>query len=57
MKKHSYGVVSAIFHCEDCGWEPSNYRNGQATAAIHAKSHGHRVSGEITLAFCYDGKE
>jgi hypothetical protein len=34
-----------------------NYKNAQALAAKHAKSTGHKVTGEVGLAFSYGGKE
>ena len=56
LKKKS-GIVHVNAICQDCGWEPSNYKNGQATAAIHAKSHKHLVIGEVCIAFEYDGRD
>ena len=49
--------VHTIAQCQDCNWTTSNYKNGQAISAIHAKSHKHMVTGEIGLAFEYNGKE
>lgn len=57
MLVKSFGVVHCIAECEDCGWRTENYKNGQATAAIHAKSHGHRVHVEIGIAGHYDGRK
>lgn len=54
--KKSIGVVHAIAECLDCGWIALSYKNAQANAARHARSHGHRVSGEVGLAFVYDGR-
>jgi len=55
--KYSYGVVHGIAECEDCGWRTEEYKNAQATAAIHAKRHGHRVVGELGIDFSYDGRQ
>jgi len=55
--KYSYGVIHAIIKCEDCGWTASSYKNAQATAAIHAKKHRHKVKGELGIAIMYDGRE
>lgn len=55
--KHEYGVVHASVQCEDCDWETHSYKNAQAIAKIHAKTHKHRVSGELGIAFVYDGRE
>ena len=55
--KYGYGVVSAIVGCQDCDWTASSYKNAQATAKIHAKKHKHKVSGELTIFFDYDGRE
>ena len=56
MKKSTW-KVHAIAECQTCGWTASNYHNAQALAAIHAKSHGHLVTGEVGLAFEYDGRD
>jgi len=56
MKK-KIGVVHCIAKCEDCGKEFSNYPNAQALAAKHAKKYRHKVSGEVGIAFWYDGQE
>ena len=55
--KKSYGVVHAFAKCKDCSWETESYKNAQATAAIHARTYGHRVDGEVGNAFTYDGRE
>lgn len=55
MKKETW-KVHAVATCEDCGKEFMNYKNAQALAAQHAKKYGHVVSGEVGLAFKYDGK-
>jgi len=54
--KHHYAVIHAIVECEDCDWKSSSYKNAQAIAAIHAKKHGHKVSGELGVSFGYDGR-
>ena len=56
MKKR-FGVVHIVAECEDCDWNTQNYKNGQAIAAIHAKSHKHKVHVEVGLSVCYDGRE
>ena len=52
--KYVYAVVHAIAECEDCGWKATSYKNAQATAKIHAKRYGHKVSGELGIAISYD---
>lgn len=54
MKKE-IGVVHISAKCNDCGKEFDNHKNGQALAAKHAKKYKHVVTGEIGLAFTYDG--
>jgi hypothetical protein len=56
MKK-SFGVIHAIAECEDCGWRNEQYKNAQATAAIHAEKHQHKVQVDIGLAGSYDGRK
>ena len=56
MKK-SIAVIHVISQCEDCGQQFDNFKNGQALAAKHAKTHGHLVKGEVGLAFTYDGRD
>lgn len=55
MKK-TVGVVSVLGRCQDCEWESSNYRNAQATSAMHAKTHKHLVWCEVAIDCTYDGK-
>ena len=55
MKKDIW-VIGVIAECEDCGKEFQSYKNGQALAAKHAKNKKHKVRGEITLCFDYDGR-
>ena len=54
MERSSYGVIHAVVTCETCGWETHSYKNAQAIAAIHARSKGHRVVGELGIGFIYD---
>ena len=56
MKK-SIAVVHALAICKDCGKEFVNYKNAQALAAQHAKKYEHCVSGDVGLAFKYDGRK
>ena len=55
MKK-SYGVVHGVARCMDCDWNTESHKNAQAIAAKHAKDYGHRVEGELGIAFSYDGR-
>ena len=55
--KYSYGVIAAYVKCEDCDWEAKSYKNAQATAKRHAQHYKHRVTGELTIHFSYNGKE
>lgn len=54
---YSYGVIHAIVECEDCDWRTESYKNAQAIAKIHAKTYGHKVSGELGIGFDYDYRE
>lgn len=54
--KYYYAVIHAIVECQDCDWKTSSYKNAQAIAKIHAKKHGHKVSGELGIAFGYNGR-
>ena len=54
--KHYYSVVHAVVHCDDCAWETFSYKNAQAIAKIHAEKHGHKIQGELGIAFGYDGR-
>ena len=54
--KYNYGVVHAIVECDDCDWRSESYKNAQAIAKIHAKSHKHRVHGDLGIVFSYNGK-
>lgn len=57
MLKKSISVVHVLAECEDCGKQFENYKNGQALAAKHAKDKKHKVTGDIGLAFVYDGRD
>jgi len=54
--KKTIGVVHILGECEDCGKEFTNYKNGQALAAKHAKDKKHRVRVEVGLTCVYDGR-
>ena len=56
MKK-SCGVMHVMANCVDCGKVFDNFKNGQACAAKHAKTKKHKVSGEVTIGFVYDGRK
>jgi len=56
MKKSTW-KVHTIAKCDDCGKEWQSHTNGQALAALHAKTYGHVVHGEVGLAFEYDGRK
>lgn len=55
--KYVYSVVHAVVICDDCEWRATSYKNAQAIAKIHAKKHGHKVTGELGIHFSYNGKE
>ena len=55
--KRAYGVVHGLAECEDCDWKTASYKNAQAIAARHAKTHGHKVVGELGISFEYDGRK
>ena len=55
--KYSYGVIHAYVRCLDCDWETESYKNAQAIAKIHAEKHGHRVKGELGIAFSHNGRK
>jgi hypothetical protein len=55
--KYYYGVIAILVWCDDCPWKTESYKNGQAIAKIHAKKHGHKVHGELTIGFGYDGRK
>ncbi len=54
MMSREYGVVHGVAYCQDCDWSTESYKNAQAISAKHAKHHGHRVEGELGIAFSYD---
>ena len=53
--EYSFGVIHGIAECKDCGWTTTTYKNAQATAAKHARAHGHEVHGEVAYAYRYYG--
>ena len=55
--KYKYGVTHAIIECRDCDWRTESYKNAQAIAKIHAKTHKHRVEGELGIGIMYDGRD
>jgi len=55
--KRLFGKVHLIAQCRDCKWSTENYKNGQATACIHAKTYKHKVNVEVGIAGYYDGRE
>ena len=55
--KRAFGVVHAVAECKDCGWTSQQYKNAQATAAIHARKYKHVVSVEVGIEGYYDGRE
>lgn len=56
IKKETW-VVGVIATCLDCGKEFQDYIKGRADASRHAKKYKHKVSGEVTFAIDYDGRE
>ncbi len=54
---YSYGVVHGVARCLDCEWHTESYKNAQAISAKHAKHHGHRVEGNLGIAFSYDYRD
>lgn len=56
MKKNIW-VVHVLAECKTCGKLFEDYKNGQALAAKHAKKYEHFVTGELGLAFQYDGRK
>lgn len=55
MESRTYSVVHGLAQCDDCGWSTQSYKNAQALAARHARAHGHKVRGELGIAFSYTG--
>jgi len=55
MKKTS-GKTHGYAKCQDCEWESPNWKNAQATAAVHAKTHKHLVLGDVGFSYTYDGR-
>ncbi len=57
MSKNRVGVTSALFTCHDCDWSSDDdLAHATARARAHAKKFGHFVSGEVSTAYHYDGK-
>jgi hypothetical protein len=56
MRKATW-KVHAVAACQDCSRQFDNYKNEQALAAQHAIKYAHLVSGEVGLAFDYDGRK
>lgn len=52
-----FGITHGIAQCQDCNWRNEQYKNAQATAALHAKKFGHHVTVEIVLSGYYKGKK
>jgi len=55
ITSRNYAVVHGLAECLTCGWSTESYKNAQALAARHAKAHGHKVVGELGIAFEYTG--
>jgi hypothetical protein len=45
--------VHAIAQCSVCGKEWGNYTNAEKLAQRHCKLTGHKVTGEVGMAFEY----
>ncbi len=56
MKKH-FGKTHTLARCLDCDWNTENYKNGQATAAKHAKHYKHKVLVEVGISGYYDNRK
>jgi len=55
--KGKVGMTSSLFNCQDCDWTSGvDYENARKQAHNHAKKMGHRVTGNVTTAYHYDGK-
>jgi hypothetical protein len=48
--------IRALFSCQepDCGWYDYNHRTAQSSAAAHARTTGHHMSGEVTTGVRYN---
>ena len=55
-ERYVYSPVGHSIRCEDCDWEAKSYKNAQATAAIHARKYGHKVSGELIIWVVYNAR-
>ena len=47
------GLLGVFTECQDCGWT-SEARNAMGNGARHAKSTGHHVTVEQTIAVAYN---
>lgn len=50
-------VIHIVANCFECGKEFSNYSNAKEIAMKHADMYGHYISGEMAIAFHYQGKK
>ena len=57
MGTYTYGVIHGLAECEDCDWKTESYKNAQAIAKIHAMKYGHKVRGDLGIAFSYDERK
>ena len=55
--RKAFGINHCIAECRNCGWRNENYKNAQATAAIHAQKYKHKVVVDIGIGGYYDGRE
>lgn len=53
----SKGIVHAIFRCQVCGKEWTDYLTSQKAAAKHAKELKHYVTGEVAYFVTYGEKK
>jgi len=51
-----YTVQSDIATCQDCDKTFDCTKNAQALASQHAQKYGHKVTGEKTILYSYNGK-
>lgn len=52
----NYTIIEDTATCQDCGAIFKCTANAQALAAKHAQKTGHRVTGEKSILYSYDGK-
>lgn len=50
-------IISCLAECMDCGKTFQNYNDARLRAKIHARVSGHKVTGEVAIAFSYDGRK